>query len=299
VIRTRPARAEFEKVTAAPHASFTVRRVEGRQFAAPYHYHPEMELTWILRSSGHRFVGDSVETFGPGNLVLLGSRLPHVWLNHAGCSRAEALVVQFLPDFLGDDFFEVPEMRAVKRLMERSARGISFSTTARRNVQPLLEELEDGAGAVRLIALVKALVTLAADEELRILCSARYAAQNETGSNEKVSAVYRYVTARFRETIFQADMARMIGLSPAAFSRFFRSATGRCFTQMLIDVRLGYACELLGETDQTIAEVCFASGFESLANFNRQFRRRHGLSPREWRRAATDIGSLATRLQLR
>jgi AraC-like DNA-binding protein len=278
-----PTRAEFEKVTSSPMASFTYRRIAGKQFSAPYHYHPEMELTWIVRSSGHRFVGDHIEPFAAGDLVLLGSNLPHVWLNHPDCSRAETVVVQFLPQFLGAGFFDLPEMIAVRRLFERAARGVSFSPSARKKVSHALSHLAEETGPRRLAHLLEIFATLATDRSARMLCSPRYAPQHNSENEARINAVYRHLVANFRDTIFQSDIAAGIGLSPAAFSRFFRHATGRGFTETLNDIRLGHACELLRETNRTIAEACYESGFENLANFNRQFRRRHGLSPTEWR----------------
>jgi len=280
---TRQPRAEYEKITPSPSASFTWRRIAGTRFGAPYHYHPEIELTWIVRSSGHRFVGDSVAPFYSGDLVLVGSNLPHVWLNPPGCRQVESVVVQFLPEFLGASFFDAPELRAVRRLIARATRGLTFTAATRKKVSAALDALGTKSGAARLFSLLEVLSVLAADRATRPLCSPRYAPPHDPASGAKINAVYRHLAANFRETIFQADVARSIGLSPAAFSRFFRRTTGRGFTETLNDIRLGHACELLRETDQTVAEICYACGFENLANFNRQFRRRHALSPREWR----------------
>jgi AraC-like DNA-binding protein len=280
----RQLRAAFEKITPQPSASFICRRIEGARFEAPYHYHPELELTCILRSSGHRFVGDSVEPFGSGDLVLLGPNLPHVWLNPPTCRQAQTVFAQFLPDFLGAKFFDLPEFHAVRRLVQRSARGLVFSASTRKKVSAMLETLAELSDTPRLLALLNVLVVLASDRAARPLCSPRYAPSHDASSGEKINAVYRHLAGNFRETIFQADVARRVGLSPAAFSRFFRRATGRGFTETLNDIRLGHACEMLRETDRTVAEICYECGFENLANFNRQFRRRHTLSPREWRR---------------
>jgi hypothetical protein len=116
--------AAFEQVVALPSASFLCRRISGRRFDAPYHYHPELELTWIVRSAGHRFVGDNSEPFRSGDLVLLGPNLPHVWLSPPTSRFAESIVVQFLPAFLGERFFSIPELRGVQRLFDRAARAV-------------------------------------------------------------------------------------------------------------------------------------------------------------------------------
>ena len=284
-----PARAQFEKVASSPSESFSYRRIAGKHFAAPYHYHPECELTWIVRSGGHRFVGDHVEPFAAGDLVLLGPNLPHVWLNHPECSNAEAVVIQFLPAFLGSGFFTLPEMAPIRRLFDRATRGVSFSVAARKKVSHAVSHLSSETGPRRIAHLLEIFCALAGDRTARTLASPRYTNQHESGTEAKINAVYRHLIANFRETIFQSEIASQVGLSPAAFSRFFRRATGRSFIETLNDIRLGHACELLRESGQTVAEVCYASGFENLANFNRQFRRRHALSPTQWRAQLEDV----------
>lgn len=281
---TQSDHAAFEKVAALPSASFLCRRAAGSRFDAPYHYHPELELTWIVRSGGHRFVGDSSEPFRSGDLVLIGPNVPHVWLSPATCRHAESVVVQFLPAFLGEKFFSVPELASVQRLFARASRAVAFSASTRKKVSPWLAAMVDASGPEKLLTLLQIFAALAADRGSRPLCSPRYAPQQDPTAGEKINAVYRHLAANFRETIFQSDLARQLGLSAAAFSRFFRRTTGRGFTETLNDIRLGEACQLLRESDRTIAEACYACGFENLANFNRQFRRRHAMSPREWRR---------------
>jgi AraC-like DNA-binding protein len=290
VNRAPPPRAAFEKITTSPASSFVLRRVTGRRFEAAYHYHPEIELTWIVKSSGHRFVGDSVEAFGAGDLVLLGPKLPHVWLNPPGCRRAEAVVLQFLPGMLGEGFLKLPEMRSIAAMISRAQRGIVFSKPVRERVAAGLEALMDSRGAARISRLIDILDRAARDRHSRDLCSARYAPAVQSGDEGRVDAIYRYVMANFRETIFQPDVAKRAGMRPAVFSRFFRRCTGRSFTQTVNDVRLGQVAELLLATDRTVAEICFECGFENLANFNRQFRRRHGMPPTEWRRLARESG---------
>jgi AraC-like DNA-binding protein len=287
MLRQPGKRAEFEKITTAGSSCFRYRVIRGARFAAPYHYHPEIELTWITHSTGHRFVGDNVESFSSGDLVLLGSNLPHVWLNASECKKASAVVIQFLPSFLGDLFFETPEMQSIRRLFSSAARGWAPSAACRKKVWPWIESLGAKIGPERLLTLLQILTTLASDRSGRLLCSPRYAPQIDREGEQKINAVYRYLARHFRETVFQTDVARSIGLSAPAFSRFFRRATGRGFAETLTDVRLGHACELLRATDHTVAEICYASGFENLANFNRQFRQRQGMPPREWRKTFT------------
>jgi AraC-like DNA-binding protein len=279
-------RAAFEKVTTGLERSFTCRRLRVRNFAAPYHYHPEVELTWIVKSTGHRFVGDSIAAFSDGDLALIGPNLPHVWMNHTGCRRAEALVIQFLPGFMGPVFVDLPEMGSIRRLLEQAGRGLIFSDQTRQKVSPLLERLHEAEGPSRVIGLLGILQELSQDSSASPLCSPDYLSATSAGAEVRINKVYRQLTTGFTETIFQADAARSIGMTPAAFSRFFRKTTGRGFTEALLDLRLSHACMLLRESDHTVAEICYRCGFENLSNFNRQFRRRHGMPPREWRRLA-------------
>ena len=242
-----------------------------------------------MESSGHRLVGDSLQPFGPGDLVLLGPNLPHVWINPAPCRRAQAVVLQFLPGFAGEDWLRLEEMRPVRALLEAAAGGLVFRAATRDAVAPLLRRLLSAQGPVRLAVFLEVLALLSADPGLPVLRGTPGqvpAGALSPADSVRIGKVLQHLAGNFREPVRQMELARLAGLSPAAFSRFFLRATGKGFKQLLLEMRLNEACALLAGSAETVVGICFRSGFENLSNFNRQFRARHGVTPSRWRQDA-------------
>jgi len=279
-----PAVAAFEKVPFETEASILWKHVTARRFRFVYHYHPEIELIHFVEGEGLEFIGDSSQPFKAGHLVLLGSNLPHFWVNDADCQRAEACVVQFKPEIFGEHLLMLPELARIKALMDVAARGVAFSGLKTAQAVPLMLRLGEESGAKRVLTLLELLALLSRDAQSRTLCTATYHLQGSAEAKRRVEAVYHYLSAHFREPCSVRDVAKAVGMSTASFSRFFRHETGRTFVAALIDLRLSYACKLLRETDKTIAEAAYECGFSNLANFNRQFRWRYRMTPTEYRR---------------
>ena len=290
--------AHFEKVT-RDHldGSFFCRHFDGAAFDAPWHFHPEWELTLILEGGGQRFVGDSVAAFGPGDFALLGPDLPHCWLSlptglppvrSTPGARARTVVTQFDGDLLGAGWQERPELRAVDALFARhAARGVVFTGPEAAPLAVRVAALPGLRGLDRLLELLSILDALAhlPEPAATPLASEGYAPALNLRQAQRLETVCRFVHERFRETIRLAEVAALAHLTPEAFSRFFRQKARRSFVDYLNDVRVGQACRLLIERDTLgITQICYACGFGNVSNFNRHFRLRHGTSPREYRR---------------
>lgn len=297
--------AQYEKVTAdKPRgSSFFCREFTAPVFTAPWHFHPECELTLILESRGRRFVGDSVEPFDAGDLVLLGPNLPHCWINSpAGSSArrgrpgARAVVAQFSDGLmLQDDGAELAAVRAL--LTRRAPRGVHFSGGRAGRLSERLRRLPDGRGLARLLELLVILDELAhlPPRAARLLTSEGYVPRLDAEQAGRLERVCRMVSAGYAEKISQPQAASLAGLSPAAFSRFFRRKMGKTFVDYLHGVRVGEACRLLIEQDDlSIAEICYACGFGNLSNFNHHFRRLQGVGPRDFRRRHLTAARRAT-----
>ena len=284
-------KAILEKISHDRNRSFALFEFQSRRFNCPFHYHPEIELTLIAGSSGHRYVGDHVGRFAPGDLVLMGPDLPHMYINDATFSgQARSIVLQFLPDCLGTDFFRLGELKGVRHLLERSRVGLAFHGRTRDKVAPLLMQMNGLEGIARLLALLNILEILARSKEFRVLASPTYSPSLALYQGERINRVCEFVSRKFKEGITQSEAARTARMSAPSFSRFFRRATNRTFRAFLNEVRIGHASHLLLETDQTVAEVCYDSGFGNLSNFNRQFLKLRKVSPRAYRRQRTPAG---------
>ncbi len=257
-----------------------------RQFDCPFHYHPELELTLIVSSTGHRYVGDHIGRFAPGDLVLMGPNLPHSYVNDARARGASSVVLQFLPECLGPGFFQLGEMRQIHALLDRSRVGLAFHGTVRERVARSMTEFRTLDGAARLVAFLRILQDLAATREYRRLASPAYAPSFALYQGERINRVCELISRRFREKVTQAEASRVAKMSGPSFSRFFRRATNRTFRAFLNEVRVGHAARLLLESDRSVAEICYESGFGNLSNFNRQFLKLRKVSPRDYRRKA-------------
>jgi AraC-like DNA-binding protein len=275
--------ARAERVSTAGDAAFAVKRRRDPRFGFYWHFHPEAELTLIVRSRGRRFVGDSIEDYRDGDLVLLGPDLPHTWQSAGGTRRHEAVVVQFRPDFLGRGFLGRPEAARVRRLLERAAVGLQFTGRAQREAARSMEALERRSGLSRIAGLLELLETLARSREARPLSSPAFRPSLRRGDGRRIDRVLRFLSEAFTGPVALADAADRAHLSVPAFCRFFRRSTGKTFVDALHELRVGFACRRLIESDEPVASIAFASGFNNLSNFNRRFRALRGTSPREYR----------------
>jgi AraC-like DNA-binding protein/quercetin dioxygenase-like cupin family protein len=276
----------FEKVPFEDAASILWKHVTARRFRFVYHYHPEIELIYFAQGGGIEFVGGSGQVFNPGHLVLLGSNLPHLWINDAKCHYAEICVVQFKPELFGEHLLVLPELSRLKVLIDAASKGVEFSSLIASQIGPLLMRLGAESGAKRLLTLFEILVLLSRDTQSRTLCTNAHNHQHEATAEQKrrINQVYHYLNEHFRDSCSVSEVAKAAGMSPTAFSRFFRHETGRTLVEVLIELRISYACKLLRDTDKNIAEIAYECGYSNLANFNRQFRWRCRMTPKTYRK---------------
>jgi hypothetical protein len=231
-------RPAFQKLVAEQPASFLWYHVEDKKFPAPYHYHPEVELTYIAESRGQRFVGDSIEHFETHDLLLLGPNLPHVWLNEEGCKRAEAFVIHFDISFLGERFLFAPELNEIRKMIHRSSRGIAFAPAISKLIGSMMLEVSRRSGATRLLGFLNILAKLSEDRKSRLVCGSSYEEPLSKGDEKRIDAVYRHLNTHFREAILEPELAKLFGMSAGAFSRFFHAATfasatlARCYATL-------------------------------------------------------------------
>jgi AraC-like DNA-binding protein/quercetin dioxygenase-like cupin family protein len=284
----RPNKAEFELIPKSQLHSFAVREFALPSFQVRWHFHPECELTLILQSRGRRFVGDSLEEFGPGDLVFIGSNLPHYWRNPEAGEKAgaqsKAIVVQFREECFGAAFLGLPEMTGVRKLLLRARRGLHFTGKTRDAVAAIMSRLPRCQGFDRLLALLNIFKLLIESAEVRVLSSPGFSPLLDEFAGERINRAYQFIFENFAAPIRHQEIARGAGMSLSAFGHYFKRVTGRTLTDFLNDVRVGHASRLLIETDQPVSEIAYASGFESLSNFNHRFSKLTGLNPKEYRR---------------
>ncbi len=274
-----------EKMPTPNRDAILVREFHLPNFQFPWHLHAETELTWILKGSGLRYVGGSIEPFHAGDFCLLGGNLPHAWLSPPGeRGPVRSLVVQFDPQRWGKDLVALPEFAPLLALFGRAQHGLAFDAPLGDRLRKILRRTE--SPLKRFAATLEILGELAADASARPLTLLPWGGTARRGADPRVQRTLTFLSQNSSGPISQAQAAAQARLSPAAFSRFFRRAFGRTFQTYLADLRLSDACRRLIETDHEISRIAFDAGFENLSTFNRTFRHRHGLSPRDFRRNA-------------
>lgn len=280
--------ALLEKSAIPPEASVLAFVRDDPAFAFSWHFHAEYELTLILRSRGKRFVGDSIADYKDGDLVLLGPNLPHTWVSTQDTMRRRrshrAVVIQFGRDFLGAQFFGHPELKAIDGLLQRSAQGLEILGQTRRRVTDQIRRMQRQRGLERLLGLLRVLDLIARSREMRTLASAGFKPVLRRGDQARIDRVCGHIHAHLSDRLSLLDVASRVGLSPRAFTRFFKRTLGKTLVEYVNELRIGRACTLLINTDHTITEVCFAAGFNNLAHFNRKFLDMKQLTPRQYRR---------------
>ncbi len=268
-----------------PEDSFRCRSFDLTHFPFVWHLHPEHELTLIVEGEGRRFVGDHVDAFEAGEVVLLGSNVPHTWYSRADRLPSRSVVVQFRDDCFGTGFFDLPEMRGIRRLLNRAEVGLVFRGQARRDAARRMVALNELRGPQRVLELLGILTDLARSRAFDRLSSRSQTVPLRDRDQTRIGRVLRHVNAHYTEPLSQAEVARIAHLTPAAFSRFFKRMTGTTFVDYLHRLRVARACRQLLESDASITEVCFDAGFGNVSNFNRVFKRIKGVNPGTFRKA--------------
>jgi len=246
-----------------------------------------LELVLVSQSTGTRFIGDSIEKFGPGDVVLIGKDLPHMWLNDdiyfkdRSDLMAEAIAVHFKEDFLGTGIFSAPEMRHIGALLQRASQGIKFETVSSEilgkiNGLTALEPFEKAIG------LLQILHKLALNHDYKLLSGKGFSNSFGTGGDKNMDKANAFIFKNFNTPIGSKDIAKVLEMNPSAFSRYFKRIHRKTFTKYLNEIRIGYACKLLMEEKNNVTAVCYESGFNNISNFNRQFKQIMGMSPSDY-----------------
>ncbi|MGX5856562.1 AraC family transcriptional regulator [Dyadobacter jiangsuensis] len=257
-----------------------------------WHYHPEYELIYISQSNGIRFVGDSVSQFFPGDLVLVGSNLPHLWRNDPSYyqdidendenKKVKTIIIKFTKDFIGEGTFNNPVFTGVDSLLDQSKFGISFGKTVAKSLHEELDrvvELPQTEQAIKLLDILYRL-SLATD---RVELSSSDMRQYTQENSQRIDLVLKYISDHHASDITLNDVASIACMTPNSFCRYFKRMTNKSFVQFLNEVRIRDAARLLAQEDLPISEVCDIVGYKSITNFNKQFKLIVGSTPKEYR----------------
>ena len=268
-----------------PNESFRYVRIERTAFRVARHRHRHLELTWIERGSGLRFLGDSVSAFVADDLVLVGANVPHAWLSstRGRPAAAVATVVQFSGDLLAVG--TLPELRRARPVMERARLGLRITGICRAAVVRELTSMRESNAFDRLAGLIRIIGLLVEHScDLAPVSASPMREVHPSGDQNRLHRVTAWISEHIEKPLRIANAAEIAHVTPAAFSRFFRREAGKPYSDYVNDVRCGEACLRLRQSNTPVAQIAHDCGYSNLANFNRQFRRRIGATPGEYRR---------------
>lgn len=256
------------------------------EFDYPIHRHDELELNFVANCAGtRRVVGDSMEVLGSYDLVLVGGGLEHAWEQHS-CPRQEMreITVQFSPSLFTEELMQKNQMGTLRDLLSRAAKGIAFDMAVILRVYGMLDELtRSQPGFLRWLKLLEILYHLSTAPECHTLASSSFANAELSHNSRRIRKVEEAINRDYAGQIYLKDIAELAGMTPTAFSRFFKTRTGTTLSEYITNIRIGHAARKLVDTTMTIAEICYECGFNNISNFNRLFKKKKGCSPKTFR----------------
>ena len=275
----------FEPLTSSVNNSFLVRQFEEKSFSAPYHFHPEYELTWIVRGSGKRYVGTHMNDYFTGDFVLLGSNLPHCWKteNSENGENSNSVVIQFHPDFMGNDFFQKPEMKHIHRMLTNSQSGLQFTGNTNSLKEKMNIMLDEPHSFKKWALLMDILHELAGSKEYIMLSQEAPAPELSPLEKARMNTCIAYIVENFQNKISLQDAATLVNMTPHAFCRYFKKLNRKTFIEAVTDYRVDFAVRQLIHTDHSISSIGLNSGFNDISNFHKTFKSRMKLSPLSYR----------------
>jgi len=286
-------RPQLLKVSKGPDRSFSVRRDLVPHVNNRWHYHTEVEIIHFKKGEGTQFIGDSIKRFKAGDVVIVGSNLPHYWrfddayFDENTKAFADVRVSHFDENFWGDKFLHLPENNHIKTVLEKAKRGLQVTGKTRQKVAEIMEQLLDAEGTQRIVLLIEVLSAIANCKLLVPLSSIGFKPDFVEVENDRINAIYEYSIKNFKRKIQLEEIAEVANISPNSFCRYFKSRTRKTYSQFLIELRVGHACKLLIENNQCIKRLCYESGFNNFTSFHKYFKMITGKSPLIYQREFT------------
>ncbi len=275
----------FHKVPQQLESSFSIRR--DSSFGSLWHYHPELELHYLIRGEGVRFIGDNISNFSDGEIVLLGENLPHKWHcreDDITQDGVEAIVLHFSSNFMGKDMLSLPEARLLPLLFEKAKRGMVIINGSRDKLIPLIEALLKAGGLDRLIALLSILKVLSETKDYHEVTRKSSFYQSNKYETERLNVVCSYTMANYSQPISLEQIAAISNLTVTSFCRYFKLMTNKTYYDFLTEIRISHACHFLIEDKMSVDQIADKCGFYNISNFYRQFKKVIGVTPLTYKR---------------
>jgi AraC-like DNA-binding protein len=271
-------KAALHKSTIPPTQIFVIRHLHDKHFDPVWHAHSEYQLFVVLEGTGTRFIGDNLKAFRPGELIFTGPHLPHLWrsddvyFEKTNSLTISGIVIYFNEKFLGDHIMEKEEMAVLRKLFAKSMRGLEFFGAKKNQVIKMMHELTQMQGMPSVIQLLSILDILSTTKEYHYISSTSYNDSFDQNETDRLNIVYEYVLKTFRQKIILKELADLLHMTPTSFSRYFTMKNNKSFSKFVSEIRIKHACKLLTESEDSIAQICYECGFNTVSNFNNQFK---------------------------
>ena len=266
-------------------SSVTIRRTQTPYLGQNWHYHKEYEIIYFLFGKGVRIVGDHIANFEEGDLILVGKWLPHLFRNEASHDkkRADFVVIKFLDEIEGVSLLRAPELKNIRRFLQHSKRGFSFSPSSIHEAHEVIQKMIVAEDWERYILNIQLLRILSLDRDKVALSSKKFVPPVSQEIEIRLQNVINYIFDNYQVPITLEKVSSISNLSPPVFCRYFKKKTNKTFIQFLNEFRVGQSCHLLINSSLPVKEICYKTGFNSLAHFNRTFKNYTGTSPKNYR----------------
>lgn len=285
-------KAHFHMVPVMMHDSFCIRHDIQPNFGTTWHYHPELELHYIIKGEGIRFIGNNISHFSAGEITLLGENLPHAWrcneeyFQPDSGLNVEAIIIQFRSDCFGEKFLNLPESRLIPQLFEKAKSGMVIKGKAREKLALLMKEAIQATDLDRIILLLSILKVLAeAEETLPISLPKPFLNKSNEYDTIRLHKICSYTLSNYKKEISLEEISSISNLSVTSFCRYFKLMTKTSYYNFLTQIRISHACRLLIDDNYPTNVICFECGFNNVSNFYRHFKRITGLTPFEYKRS--------------
>lgn len=268
--------------TSSAQSSIAEFWVKEPKFGVHWHYHPEIEICYVKQGAGHRIVGDSVQRFEDGDLVLVGSNLPHCWITDANFNASEKLMEVYVVHFNKSIFLNnLPEFDIIKSLIKHANQGISFNKTD--TIISQLLYLNETKGIHKFLGLCSLLTVMAESNKIEYLTSDNYLIENSKKNEQRITKACDFIQQHFKRSISLTELADLVNMNPTAFSRFFKQRIGKSPINYLNEIRIHMACTQLLTTSDKVYEIAYDCGFSSLTHFNKLFLKHNRMTPKQYR----------------
>jgi AraC-like DNA-binding protein len=269
------------------HKPFVVRKISLPSFSTDFHFHNECQLVYIVSGTGTRIIGDSVESYQEGDLAFVGPNVPHVWYSKASENQEDMMAISLAlyinPVTVVENLKPFIDTKALTTFFEQSARGISIVGAKRELISTILQETIHQKEVSLLSSFLKILELMMDSEDIIWLNDASLLKTYSSNNQGRVSKLMQFIQENFRTEITLEQAASVADLQLHSFCRFFKQLTHHTFSDFLNEVRIGFACKLLQQSDLPVTQVAYECGYSNISYFNRTFKKIHGITPRDYR----------------